>query len=58
MDGQGTFSPSAGNLSATYQPTAAEVAAGTAVLTLTSTGNGLCNAVSDQVTLTIGDAPW
>ncbi|MEO8590604.1 MAG: gliding motility-associated C-terminal domain-containing protein [Flavobacteriales bacterium] len=55
--GAGTFSPSATNLSATYTPSNAEVAAGTAIITLTSTGNGLCNAVSSQVALTITAAP-
>ena len=55
--GAGTFSPSATNLSATYTPSNAEVAAGTATITLTSTGNGLCNAVTSQVVLTITAAP-
>lgn len=55
--GAGTFSPSANDLSATYTPTVAEVAAGTATVTLTSTGNGLCNAESDQVVITITPAP-
>ncbi|MBX2984113.1 MAG: gliding motility-associated C-terminal domain-containing protein [Flavobacteriales bacterium] len=55
--GAGTFSPNANSLSAIYTPSAAEVIAGTATVTLTSTGNGLCNAVSDQVTITITDAP-
>ncbi|MFZ1692132.1 MAG: PKD domain-containing protein [Flavobacteriales bacterium] len=55
--GAGTFEPSASNLNATYTPTAAEVAAGTATITLTSTGNGFCNAVSSQVVLTITSAP-
>ncbi|MBK7242089.1 MAG: gliding motility-associated C-terminal domain-containing protein [Flavobacteriales bacterium] len=55
--GAGTFSPSAANLSAIYTPSAAEVLAGSATITLTSTGNGLCNAVADQVVLTITAAP-
>ncbi len=55
--GSGTFTPSANNLNATYTPTAAQIAAGSAIITLTSTGNGLCNAVNDQVTLTITEAP-
>jgi len=55
--GAGTFNPSSNNLSATYTPTAGEVAAGTVTLTLTSTGNGLCNAVSDQVLITIAPTP-
>jgi len=40
-----------------YQPTAAETAAGTLTLTLTTTGNGDCNAVSDNMVLTFTDAP-
>ncbi|HRD52607.1 MAG TPA: hypothetical protein PKY96_08165, partial [Flavobacteriales bacterium] len=55
--GAGSFSPNNTALNATYTPTAAERAAGTVTLTLTSTGNGLCNAVSDQVTFTITPAP-
>jgi hypothetical protein len=55
--GAGTFSPSNTNLNAIYTPTAAEIAAGTATVTLTSTGNGLCNAVSDPVTITIIPSP-
>ncbi|MCB0783850.1 MAG: hypothetical protein KDC02_06400, partial [Flavobacteriales bacterium] len=55
--GSGSFSPSAANLNAVYTPSPAEIAAGSVVLTLTTTGNGLCNAVSDQVTLSIAPAP-
>ena len=54
--GAGTFS-NATSLSPIYTPSAAEVLAGTATVTLTSTGNGLCNAMSDQVTITITAAP-
>ena len=55
--GAGTFSPNAATLNATYVPSASEIAAGTAVLTLTTVGNGTCNAVSDQVAITINPAP-
>ncbi|MBK8498602.1 MAG: gliding motility-associated C-terminal domain-containing protein, partial [Flavobacteriales bacterium] len=55
--GGGTFTPNANTLNATYLPSPAEVALGTATLTLTSTGNGLCNAVSDQMVITIIGAP-
>ena len=55
--GAGTFSPNANNLNAIYTPTAAEVAAGSAIITLTSTGNGLCTAVIDNVTITFTPAP-
>jgi gliding motility-associated-like protein len=55
--GTGGFSPNSGSLNATYTPSAAEIAAGTATLTLTTVGNGLCNAVSDLVVITIAPAP-
>jgi gliding motility-associated-like protein len=55
--GAGTFSPSATNPNATYTPTAAELAAGSVTLTITTTGNGLCNAETDDVTITFTDAP-
>src|SRR5690606_31002833 len=55
--GAGTFFPSASFLSAAYTPTAGEIAAGTLTLTLTSTSNGLCNAVSDDVVITFTPAP-
>jgi gliding motility-associated-like protein len=49
--GNGTFTPSNTDLNAIYMPSVAEQAAGSVTLTLTSTNNGLCNAVADQVTL-------
>jgi hypothetical protein len=55
--GTGTFNPNNSTLNATYTPSAAERTAGTVTLTLTSIGNGICNAVSDQVTFTITPAP-
>jgi gliding motility-associated-like protein len=55
--GGGSYTPNANTLNATYHPSPAEVALGTATLTLTSTGNGLCNAVSDAMTITINAAP-
>lgn len=51
--GSGTFTPGNTALNATYTPTLAELTNGTVVLTLTSTGNGACNPVSDQVVLFI-----
>src|SRR5690606_12699935 len=50
--GTGSFNPSATALNAIYTPSATEIANGSVILTLTSTGNGLCNAVSDNVQLT------
>jgi len=55
--GTGTFNPSNTTLNATYTPSAAEITAGTVTLTLTSTGNGLCNAESDDVIISITPAP-
>ncbi len=55
--GAGTFTPNANTLNATYTPTAGEIAAGTVTLTLTTTGNGTCNAVSDDMDITIDPAP-
>ncbi|SFH24353.1 T9SS type B sorting domain-containing protein [Pontibacter chinhatensis] len=50
--GGGTFSPSNTALNAVYTPTATEIAAGSVRLTLTSTGNGSCTAVKDDVLIT------
>lgn len=49
--GNGTFTPSPETLVAVYTPTAAEIAAGSVQLTLTTTGNGTCPG--DAATLTI-----
>lgn len=55
--GGGTFSPNANALNANYAPSAADTAAGTVTLILTSTNNGGCLAASDSIVLTITDAP-
>ncbi len=55
--GAGSISPNSDALTGIYTPTATEISNGTVNLTLTSTNNGICNAVSDNVTLTIVDAP-
>ncbi|MFT4770063.1 MAG: gliding motility-associated-like protein [Cryomorphaceae bacterium] len=55
--GSGTFSPNANDLNATYTPSQSEINAGTLALTLTSTGNGTCIAVTDNVTYTFGPSP-
>jgi gliding motility-associated-like protein len=55
--GNGTFAPNANTLNAVYTPTAAEIEAGTFRLTLTTTGNGLCNAVSDEMVVTVTPSP-
>ncbi len=55
--GLGTFIPNNSILNATYSPTAAEIASGSVDLILTSTGNGFCLAVDDQVTINYTVAP-
>jgi hypothetical protein len=56
--GTGTFAPNATTMNATYSPSAADKTAGSATLTLTTTtGNGTCNAGSDQMTVFISPAP-
>src|SRR5690606_9508149 len=55
--GTGTFTPNNTALNASYVPSPAEVALGFVTLTLTSTQNGDCNPVSDQMTITINNAP-
>lgn len=47
--GNGTFSTNNTDLTAIYTPSAAEIAAGSMILNLTSTNNGTCNAVGDVV---------
>lgn len=55
--GSGTFSPSNNQLSATYVPSDSEISSGTVTLKLTSTGNGICKPVEDDVNITILPAP-
>ncbi len=55
--GTGTFTPDALALNATYTPSAADTTAGSVTLTITSTNNGGCIAATDQVFITITDAP-
>lgn len=49
--GTGTFDPNNNTLNPNYTPSASDLTVGTVVLTLKSTGNGLCNPVSENVTL-------
>jgi hypothetical protein len=52
--GAGSFSPKSTNLNASYTPTAAEIAAGSVTLILTTNDpSGPCPSVSDQVRITI-----
>lgn len=56
--GSGTFTPSTTDLNATYIPSAADTAAGTVTLVLTSTNFGSCNSVSDTMVVTITSIPY
>jgi hypothetical protein len=49
--GAGIFSPANTDLNAVYTPTAAELLAGSVKLSLTSTSNGSCTAVQDEVVI-------
>lgn len=55
--GAGSFSPSASMLSVQYDPSPSELANGFVMLTLTSTGNGLCGAVTDSVKIAYMSPP-
>ncbi len=55
--GSGTYNPNAQTLNAVYTPTLAELLSGSLALTLTTTGNGDCVAVTDQMTITFTDPP-
>lgn len=55
--GVGTFLPNATTLNTTYTPTASEIASGTITLTITTTGNGVCSAKADQLTINFTPAP-
>jgi gliding motility-associated-like protein len=55
--GSGSFAPSSTFLTSTYTPSNADTAAGSVILTLTSTNNGACAASSHSIVVTISDAP-
>lgn len=55
--GTGTFNPNNTLMTTTYNPSNADTAAGSVILTLTTTNNGSCPASSSSVTITITDAP-
>jgi len=55
--GSGSFNPSSSVLNATYTPSASEITAGVVTLTLTSTANGNCNAVTDVMQINLTNAP-
>jgi gliding motility-associated-like protein len=52
-NGSGAFNPSNTVLTSTYIPSSGDIAAGSVTLTLTSTNNGNCFAVSDTIKITI-----
>jgi len=52
-NGTGTFSPNTSATNVVYTPSAAEVAAGTATLTLTATSVGACGSTSETVAVNI-----
>jgi len=55
--GLGTYSTSNSDLNATYTPTSAEVSSGLMFLTLTSTNNGGCLSVNDNVQINFVEPP-
>jgi gliding motility-associated-like protein len=55
--GSGTFTPDAITMNAIYTPSAADTAAGSVTLVLTSTGAAQCSVESDTMVITITDSP-
>ncbi len=53
----GSFTPNASSLNTSYVPSASDISAGSVVLTLTTTGNGTCNAYTSNVTITLNKKP-
>ncbi|MBA4242046.1 MAG: hypothetical protein C0448_15085 [Sphingobacteriaceae bacterium] len=55
--GAGTYNPNSTTLNSIYSPSAAELAAGSVTLTLSSTTNGNCNQVTDNIVINYSNAP-
>ena len=55
--GSGTFLPGAAALNAIYNPSTAEINSGSVSLTLTTTGNQGCQALTDQILIAIHTNP-
>jgi len=55
--GSGTFTPDNTTATATYTPSNADITAGTVTVTIASTGNGSCLAVTHSMVITITPAP-
>ncbi|WP_181912446.1 hypothetical protein, partial [Salmonella enterica] len=53
----GTFTPDEFSANASYIPAASEKVAGQINFTFTTTGNGACNFVTDNVTYTLTPIP-
>lgn len=53
----GLFTPNAFDLGANYKPSSTDITNGTVTIRLTSTGNGLCNAVTDSISLLVKPLP-
>lgn len=56
--GSGTFSPDSTALNAVYTPSSTEFINGTVQLILTTTNNGGCNSVNDQVSFNLLTPPY
>lgn len=56
--GSGAFNPSNTLLNTTYIPSIQDISQGSVILTLTSTNNGNCLPVTDNITITITPAPF
>jgi len=56
--GNGQFTPNNTALNAVYLPTAAEISSGQVVLVLTTTNNGGCNAVNDNIQISFVAPPF
>ncbi|GAB4205723.1 MAG: hypothetical protein Fur0023_14830 [Bacteroidia bacterium] len=57
-NGTGTFIPSNSVTNSTYIPSSTELSAGYVILNLTSTNNGNCLSVSDQVRIDFKEKPY
>ncbi|MFH1320599.1 MAG: PKD domain-containing protein [Bacteroidota bacterium] len=54
--GAGTFNPNNTTINTIYTPGASEITDGYVILTLTSTGNGICPAATDQIYIMFSSA--
>src|SRR5205809_356213 len=56
-NGTGVVGPTSTTLNGTYYQSSADTASRSVTFTLTSTGNGVCGAVSDQMVINISPTP-